>query len=599
MAVSSGSRSLEGVRERVRSASDIAEVVGQFVSLRKVGRSWKGLCPFHQEKTPSFTVSPERQTYHCFGCDQGGDVFRFIEEMEKVSFPEALRILGERAGIEIPRYQRQADSAEALYQACDEAAEFYRRWLLDEKSGRQARDLLRSRGVEKDVEEKFGLGYAPPGWDALSSRIASRHGEATLVRAGLAAPRDGGRGVYDRFRDRLVVPLRTPGGRVVGFGGRAVGGGEPKYLNPPETPVYRKGEFLFGLGEARERFRETRTALLVEGYFDALVLHQAGFTDAVAVGGTALTAEQARLLARYVDRVLVALDGDEAGRTASRRSLAPLANAGLEVKVVLIPQGDDPDSLVRSQGPEVMRELTESAPSAAGFLCLDADGSTAARERALAEVLDLAASLEGLPAREGLLVEADRRLGVGLERLRAAVAEKGVRISGRRGVPGGEGGEPEDRPAVSFEDEAVPYLERSLLELVCASSEMAEEASRRLPADWLEHAASRAVWEAVCGEPGGGAAAWIRNTTGQARALLTSTASSAVLSAEPGRALEDHLRRLEARHLALEQEDLRRRLGTAAAEENQAENLGRLQTIATRLRELSSGGEVVAKGESE
>ena len=261
-------KGFEDVRERVRTASDIAEVIGQHISLRKVGRSWKGLCPFHQEKTPSFTVSPERQTYHCFGCGVGGDVFGFVEEMEKVSFAEALRLLAEQAGIELPSWRAESQGAARLYEICQEAAVFYHRWLLDAETGRRARDLLRSRGIQKEVEDRFELGYAPEGWDSLGTRLERRFGKESLVQAGLTIPREGGTGSYDRFRDRLMVPLRTASGRVLGFGGRVVGDGEPKYLNSPETPVYRKGSFLFGLGEARQALREGQSALLVEGYFD-------------------------------------------------------------------------------------------------------------------------------------------------------------------------------------------------------------------------------------------------------------------------------------------------------------------------------------------
>jgi DNA primase len=594
MAAQTGSRASEDVRERIRAASDIVEVVGQFVSLRKVGRSWKGLCPFHQEKTPSFIVSPERQTYHCFGCGQGGDVFGFIEEMEKVSFPEALRILGERAGIEIPRYRPQADSTEALYAVSEEAAEFYRRCLLDQKTGRAARDLLRSRGIEKDTEEKFGIGYAPGGWDALSARLVPRHGEEKLIRAGLAVPRQGGRGVYDRFRERLVVPLRSPSGRVLGFGGRSVGSAEPKYLNPPETAVYRKGEFLFGLGESRDRFRQSRCAYLVEGYFDALVLHQAGFGDTVAAGGTAVTPEQARLLARHVDRVLLTLDGDEAGRIASRRSLEPLLNAALEVRVVMIPDGDDPDSFVRREGAAALSALADAAPGAAAFLCREADRNPAAHGRALTEVLELASGVRALPAREAVLVEADRLLGVGLERLRQAVSEAGRRQRPEPAVrvgPESEGGEP------VFDESAVPFLERSLLELVCASEELAMEAAGQVEPAWFEHEASRGAWEAVRQEPGKGVAAWIRGSKGNARRLLASVSGAADIPAPTRRALLDHLRRLEARRLAGERDSLHRQM--AASDENQEANLGRLQAIATRLHVLSGGGEIVVKGDSE
>src|SRR6185369_3634669 len=229
------------------------------------------------------------------------------------------------------------------YEILEEAAEFYRRTLLDPATGRAARAVLSGRGIEDDTRERFGMGYAPAGWDALTSRLGPKHGQAALVRAGLAVERDGGRGMYDRFRDRLVVPLRLPTGRVVGFGGRSVSGEEPKYLNSPETPVYRKSAFIFGLPEAREALRESGEAILVEGYFDVMALSQAGVRETVAASGTAITAEQGALLSRYVSRVCLALDGDRAGSAAMRRGLVPLLAAGLAVRVLILPEGDDPD----------------------------------------------------------------------------------------------------------------------------------------------------------------------------------------------------------------------------------------------------------------
>lgn len=583
--------SAEGARERVRAASDVVEIVGQYVTLKKTGRTWKGLCPFHQEKTPSFTVSPERQTYHCFGCGAGGDVFRFVQEVERLTFPEALRHLAERAGIELPRYEKGSGEAGKLYEICEEAARLYRRCLLDPALGRQARDLLRRRGIGEEVEERFGLGFAPPGWDFLTSRLERAFGRDALRTAGLALERETG-GVYDRFRERLVVPLRLPSGRVVGFGGRATGDEEPKYLNSPETPVYRKGQFLFGLGEARGSLRDRQEAVLVEGYFDCLVLHQAGFTAAVAAAGTAVTADQARLLARYVERVVVALDGDAAGQTASRRALGPLLSAGVEVRVARLPVGDDPDSFVRERGAAAFAEALEAAASPAAFLCATAGEGAAAHAEAVARVLELAAQIEGLAAREAVLVDADRHLGVGVDRLRRELEGRAARPRGRE-TAGAANAVPPATPG----PEAVGFLERSLLGLLIASAE-ARRAAFDLPPEWLLDARSREILGVLVAAADEATPAWLGRLSPGAQEVLGRAEAEAVLPPDPLRVLGDHRRRLEARGLAAEREVWRRKL---AAREVAAETaLARMQAIAERLSALSGGEvEAMAKGEAE
>jgi DNA primase len=591
--------------ERVRAASDIVEVVSQYVSLRKVGRSWKGLCPFHQEKTPSFTVSPERQTYHCFGCGKGGDVFGFVEEAEKVEFAEALRVLADRAGIELPARRASAESNEGLYEACGEAAEFYRRSLLDPSTGRKARDFLDRRGIQPEAQERFGLGYAPAGWDALGSRLADRFGEGLLVRAGLAIEREGRRGVYDRFRDRVVVPLRLGNGRVVGFGGRTLGDEDPKYLNSPETPVYRKGRFLFGLGEAREALRTGGEGILVEGYFDVIGLAQEGFPETVAVAGTALTPEQAGLLARYAGRVCLVLDGDAAGEAASKRALAPLLGAGLEVRVGRLPAGEDPDSFVRGQGHDAFARVREAAESPVAYLCRPADEGGAGHGRAVRAVIELARSLTDLARREALLVEADRKLGVGLERLRRAVEQEAARQRSvvREPAPAtGAGGEARaERPADAG---PVPFLDRSLLGLLVSAPELAEAAVARIAAAWITHPTARAAWEVVERDTGGGPARWCEAAAGEARALLSGLASEATAPDSVQRALEDHALRLEERALEAEREAIRRDLVVQGGRGALAgrDRLERLQWLASRLhglRTVGAAGGAAVKGDAE
>jgi DNA primase len=280
------------VLDDIRARVDIVELVGQVVNLKRAGENWKGLCPFHTERTPSFTVNPKRGIFHCFGCGAGGDAFRFLMRHDRLGFPEAVRALAERTGVVLAASREAEPEAagklEALRRVMALAAEFYSRSLW-EAGGAKAREYLDTRGVDSEVARRFGLGYAPASWDALLSRMkAEGVGDDLLVQAGLVLPRQTGGGFYDRFRGRLLFPIRDTQGRVVAFGGRALAGEEPKYLNSPETPLYVKGQILYALDVARAAMRERSRAILVEGYLDCLMAHQHGFTETVAALGTAL-----------------------------------------------------------------------------------------------------------------------------------------------------------------------------------------------------------------------------------------------------------------------------------------------------------------------
>src|SRR5690242_5893922 len=360
----------EEARERVRDATDIVQLIGEKVQLRRAGRSFKGLCPFHTEKTPSFTVTPDRQMWHCFGCSKGGDVFAFVMERDKLTFPEALRALADRAGIELPQQEggARSDAFDKLYQANALARDFYRASLVSE-AGAKARAYILSRGFEEPWLTRFEIGWAPEGWDGLSKALGKLLPAAVLEQAGLVVRRGDGSGHYDRFRNRVLFPVTTGAGKIAGFTGRAIAeGDEPKYLNSPETPVFRKGRLLYGLTQARAGIREREEAIVCEGNLDVVRLHACGFGNAVATCGTALTSEQATLLARLRVKVLLLYDGDDAGVRAADRGLDPLLEAGVEVKVLLLPRGEDPDSFLRKEGAGALRERMESALDVPGFL---------------------------------------------------------------------------------------------------------------------------------------------------------------------------------------------------------------------------------------
>jgi DNA primase len=353
--------SSDEVKERIRNAVDIVQVIGERVALRRIGRRYSGLCPFHEERTPSFSVNPEWQIWHCFGCGKGGDVFSFLMELEKLTFPEALKELADRAGIELPRREATAggELRDRLHQANALARDFYRAELLT-PAGAAARGYLAQRGFEGEILERFEIGWAPDGWDGLLTALGKLLPVKTLEDAGLVLRRGDGSGHYDRFRNRVMFPVATGTGRTAGFGARALAAEDaPKYLNSPETAVFRKGSLLFGLSLARKAVRERKQVIVTEGYLDAMRLHRVGLDHAVSTCGTALTAEQARLLARLEPEVVLLYDGDDAGIRAADRALEPLLEAGLPVRVCTLPPGEDPDSFVREKGAAALRALLE------------------------------------------------------------------------------------------------------------------------------------------------------------------------------------------------------------------------------------------------
>jgi DNA primase len=455
--------------------------------------------PFHTEKTPSFTVSPDRQAYHCFGCGTGGNVISFVMEMEKVSFVEAVRELARRAGVKIPETVR-SDPAErrendAVFEALRVAQAFFRRRLASGGDGERVRAYLEGRGLRPETVELFGLGFAPDSWDAFIKE-SGRKGlpPEILVKAGLARRREGGTGHYDYFRDRLTFPILGPSERILGFGGRALGDGEPKYLNSPETPVFRKSANLYGLGLAREAMRETRRAVLVEGYMDLIALHQEGARGMVAPLGTAFTLEQARILARYTPAVTLAYDGDDAGKRAVWQAVPLLWESGLRARIALLPAGDDPDTFVRARGLDEWNGLLDGATDFITF-ALDESGTPEEREESLHR---LVAALAGIrdEIRRGLMVRrVAERAGLAEEFVLRAVRQEADRRrrsfsdpedrfapgravgAGRENPDGATRNEGETAGAEGPQQPEADPSERELLRLLLAHPELQEEAA--------------------------------------------------------------------------------------------------------------------------
>lgn len=355
----------ESFVDELRRTADIVRVISDHVSLKKMGLSWKGLCPFHKEKSPSFNVRQEPAVFHCFGCGEGGDVFKFVMLHERCSFPEAIETLAKRFGLRLPDNRSELGpelkQREELLQLLEAAAQHFTR-VLWSAAGSGAREYLLGRGFKKETLERIRAGAARDSWDDLVNGLGRSFSQELLLTAGLVVPGKDGKRPYDRFRARAVFPILNEAGKVVGFGARALDGGEPKYLNSPETPVYQKSRLLYGLSWAREGIRREGRIVLMEGYLDVARALEHGVPEVVATCGTALTQAHARALRRFAPRVVLNFDQDEAGQQAAQKSFDALAGEGLEVHVVELPQGHDPDTYLKEFGAEAYRERLAQAP---------------------------------------------------------------------------------------------------------------------------------------------------------------------------------------------------------------------------------------------
>ena len=509
--------------DEIRARVDIVELVGRWVNLKRAGANWKGLCPFHNEKTPSFTVHPKKNIFHCFGCGAGGDAFTFLMRQDRLAFPEAVRALAQRAGVDLPEERRtESDGTlEALRQVMAQAAEVYTAalWGAD---GARARAYLEGRGIDPEVARRFGLGWAPEGWDHLLGQMKARGIDAeTLSNAGLVRPRQTGAGFYDLFRGRLVFPIRDSQGRVIAFGGRGLGREEPKYINSPETPLYVKGHTLYALDVARTAMRETNRGIVVEGYVDCLMAHQHGFSETVAALGTAFTPAQLALLQRHAEEVITVFDADAAGGKASARAeemmeeMMTLRDIGwsvaqtgrferagyFPVKVAVLPPGHDPDSLLRAEGAEAFRSRLAEARSILSFVmarALEAEdlSTERGRARAHARVSLLLSKVANAEEATGLARQAARQLGVDAtqlwieaRQLQGARARQG-RLDRPDAVGAGAAGGGERWPAPSL-------AERDLLVLLLRVAEARAELLPLLDDDDVGHGGLRALMAAL------------------------------------------------------------------------------------------------------
>ncbi len=425
----------------IRERTDIVDLIGSVLDLKKTGRNYKALCPFHGEKTPSFVVSPDKQIYHCFGCGKGGNAFGFLMEYEGISFVEAAKRLAEKAGMDISRYLGKGGARKRLdpfYHAMEFAGNFYRRTLKENQKAEKARTYLEKRGIEQELVEGFALGYAPPSWDGLY-RAAAEAGipREILLKLKLVMRSRGGSGFRDYFRNRVIFPIHNITGRILGLAGRVLDDSEPKYLNTVESPIYSKSKILYGLSSSKDHIRKSKTAILVEGYMDFLVLWKAGFKNTCAVCGTSFTKEQGRLLARYAKRVYIINDGDRAGVRASVRAADQLLAESVGAKIVTLPPDEDPDSIVTKRGADALSELMESASDYFKYMLEVAEkkgGDRIRKSQVIKHLTDSISRVEDDIDRELYLQDVSELFKIPVETVRAQISgrKKSVRTAEKR-----------------------------------------------------------------------------------------------------------------------------------------------------------------------
>ena len=590
--------------EEVRLAADVVEVIGRRVRLTRKGKDYWGLCPFHGDSDPSFKVDRARGTWYCFGCQEGGSVFSFLMKDEGLTFPEAVRELARRYGIRLPpprrgpRARGQEEQRRRLLQALELAGKFFRQQLTSREGAAAREYLYRRRELEPQVVESFGLGYAPRAWEALGRFLRAQGVAPELAaQAGLLVPRERGRGHYDRFRGRVMFPIADATGRVVSFGGRILGEGEPKYLNGPESPVFAKGRTLYNLHRARRHIRRRDRALVVEGYFDVIACTAHGFAETVAPLGTALGPAQVRRLKGQAAEVVVVFDGDQAGLRAAERALGVFLAEGMPARVLLLPQGHDPDTFLRQQGAEAFARLVDEARPLVEVVLerMVEQGESATPEgrsrilgraaeviRAIKDPVAAWGHLERLARRLQVPPElAARRMGlpVGVE-LRPAPARTDVRAGAGRSLSG----------------------ERPRLELALASPAAARVLWEGGALEGLAEPALQEVARAVgrCLEDGvePSPAAVSDALEDPAQAGLVAELAACRLELEPAQAVEQARRlvtELERRRLR----DQRRRLRQAIAAAQAAGDLEEVARLQARRREILPSNHLTGKGEED
>ena len=614
--------------DALRQQADIVAVIGDYTGLRRAGKSFKGLCPFHTERTPSFTCTPDGNFFHCFGCGASGDIYDFLQRVEGLDFPEAVETLARRTGFPLryeqltTRERRAIGERSRLVAVSHLARDHFVRRLLGEQ-GDVARDYLKGRGFGRSEADTFELGFATEGWDDLSRALVADGVEAEdLIAIGVSVRNDRG-GLRDRFRGRVIFPIHDPGGDVIGFGGRVVPGIDygdfdpPKYLNSPETALYRKSKVLYGVPQARSEIVSRDQVLICEGYTDVIGLHQAGFANAVATCGTAVGVEHLRALARYTRRVVLAFDADRAGVQAAERAwdavreLTGAGTTGLDLSVLPLPDGRDPADLARDVGADGLRVAVAGARAVVPFLIASrleqADLTTEqGRVAALREALTLLGREPDPELRRGWArSEIARPLGLAYDLVVASAARQGITLDAVEGVASMRPSRPvrEAPSGAAAPDPAVvdARLERSVLRVILQGPELLPEAALDLSATAFLHPSAAAVWRAIAAAGGPGSSTdavldaaeddMVRDVV---RGLLLED-DPAASDSEPElrrQAAHDLVHRLLARALIVREQELRSRLAEVDAVGDPDGLLAlqrELQELAGRRRALRDG----------
>ncbi len=580
----------DDVVEEVRARADIVDVIGEFVELKKAGREFKANCPFHEERTPSFYVVPDKGFYKCFGCAKSGDVFSFVMEKTGLDFVEAVKHVAGRSGVEVREVKRdnpEEDPHRPLYELNAFARDWFGQQLVDENEGRVAREYLEGRGIDADTAERFGLGWAPDEWRALRD-AAAKHGigDALMEEAGLLSRSERSPEPYDKFRGRIIFPIEAMSGKVVAFGGRILAdrSDAPKYLNSPETPIYHKGQLLYGLRWARHAIRLDDCVLVVEGYMDLVALAAHGFENVVATLGTALTEEHARLVSRYTKRVLLLFDSDAAGLKATFRAGDTLLEASLHPAVVTLPPGEDPDTLVRTKGADTLRGHLDDAVDVLDrkLQILDERAYFDSIERTRSAVDRLLPTLRAAadPTLRDIYVKkvADRT-GVRRETLEAELARAGPAVPRPRHDTG--------RAPRAASSARLPRMgaERALLQILLRAPEFFDRAMERVgPGDFVDPV-YRAIFEALLDEPELRAPTPSMDETTAAR--LHELLDDDEEIAHAGRAFDDTVSRVRVAALDRRLQDIDRRIADAVGEDTKRELTEEKLRLSRERRELA------------
>ncbi len=592
--------------EEIRRKADIVELISPHVRLRKAGRRLTGLCPFHQERTPSFTVDPEKGLWHCFGCKAGGDVFRFVEMTEKVDFQEAVELLARRLGLppRTPAAASQSRAKERLIALHERAARFFSN-ALKGRTGAGALEYLKKRGVSTSSIETFMLGYAPDQWDSLLNAM-DKHGfpGKEVARAGLAIQRDDG-GFYDRFRNRLMFPIRDTSGWIIAFGGRALADDQqPKYLNSPETTLFQKGQTLWAFDLARRAMADKGHAIVVEGYMDAIACHEAGFTETVATMGTALTTHHVELLRRRTDRLVLAFDADSAGLAAATRSTELFRQAELDVRVLTLPEGMDPDNVIREKGANAFRELADSAlPMIEWELDRALSRGKGGRE-GMAALRDAVAILARVPSgveREYYTGWLARKTAEGepgqLRTTESAIRDELLRQPGRKEAHGRRSNDAPSQQPSTTERVVVGLSERHLFTrlLLAALIQHGELAAQYVPMlvkDDFPTAEEQALFEAIGHLADQGEEITtdtiLAGLEPQARGLLAELSLDKAAQEQAAGSLGKNMRRVVEARLVAQRQDLKRRLSQPISKEEDEAIRHQLKEIEAQKSELAA-----------